>query len=92
MRLPGATCVAAIMAEDPDDLRRRADRYERLAREMIDDNQAVQALEAMAREIRDRADEIEAANQKASGSLDLFRRDLIASWHDRPCPTTPRDT
>jgi hypothetical protein len=52
------------MADDPDNLRRRADLYQRMARQLLDD-QAVQALEDMARDFRKRADEVEAANPKA---------------------------
>jgi hypothetical protein len=61
-------CVAVVMADDPNDLRHRADRYQRLAQRMIDDDQAVQALEEMAREFKGRADEIEATKQKADRS------------------------
>ena len=61
-------CVAVIMADGPNDLRNRAERYQRLAERMIDD-QAVQALQQMARDFSDRAAEIDATHQMIDLSL-----------------------
>jgi hypothetical protein len=56
------------MADDPDELRRRADRYERLVR-LISDEQAIRALLDLARDFRDRADKMEATDQKQTHQL-----------------------
>lgn len=55
------------MADDPNDLRRRADLYQRLAQRMTDD-EAVRVIQEVARDFREQANQIEAANQKEIGS------------------------
>ena len=49
---------------NPNDLRDRAHRYQQMARQM-NDAQAVQALQEMAREFNNRADQIQSATSKA---------------------------
>jgi hypothetical protein len=55
-----AACVAAIMADDPNELRCRAERYRQIAKRMLD-GEAIRALHELACDFRKQADEIEAA-------------------------------